>query len=1124
MPVTLGDGWRARGPIDKWRLPGDPPFATSRAYELLVRDLRRYVREDIAGRSFLIAGHRGAGKTATVAQALRVVRNEIMLGETSRAGKRGRLQRPLLVKLVGESLIAPPPVLKEARKPEDEAAEEKKAEPAAGVAQGDGKEEKEEPHDEVAAALVHLTIALYRALAAEVSEGFAVHALESPEDQRRERLELAGQLALELDGTPEPALLRDYWERLGRLEDGVLWPLAATPALYNSLTFDQGFRELVAVSTAAQAFQVCSGAVTYTVTNQDSATREGTLDSAVDIKDLVNRLGAIGAGAIAGGAVGASAGAAPGIGTGLLVWLLSAATLKWTGKRHHKSSRTLDYTFLRDRSIQTLDRDLPLVIARIREAGLAPVFVIDELDKLDDPSKTVADIIRRLKHLVSDYGFFCFLTNRSYFDKIERKVAKEAYPTEHTYFSERVLVLNRPQDLLTYVVGLATAESRADKSARFRLGIFALAVMFRSKLNFTDLSREMDRLTGTDNVLLCSDTELQSVGRFRLEATVQLAINEILMTDEVVERFRSDPGFVQLAIDTLYYIPRIWQEDSEKKVTVSKRALMAHLLGRRKEREAEGDSNGKPAGGKPADPGGKAATYAAWAAGEPAPAPAKDAEPESEAPKHGSAADRAAEAAEAKAADEEISSSDQRELVMMMERMAVYLSDFGTIRAAILARPPDPPGTPAPPIERLQLGQIVVRERSRGRLIERVGGTDSFEYEFVLDELGRPRGRRAKAARLKRSPAGKKKAAPAAKMAGTGAQAPVAPALAAPSGALLTAISNLVASVELSIDDLVRNGVLPATISESAFGVAQAAVRLARENPDDPVLVSRAWDQLLAFKEAFDVAGDQLAGTLVLLAAAGKDAGTKASPGILLPSIARYLGAPGRFDLPKNRAVPWATMKGTAESINDFRVGFKRWRANLAKSKAINAVDDAQRSARWSAWQKQVASFIRRDAGQTVKVEYPDIVMAAEGSAPGRLFRSNLGDMHQLDWSQAALAAFPAETGERPHYWLLFASLVALGFDKTRLTRLESALPPRGLPPPDESERALIQEITRHAGDRPPAVFHVFRDEAAASLAKTIPQAGPMLSVAQSALEPYQDQLEWLAENELFGEGRYDLS
>jgi Flp pilus assembly CpaF family ATPase len=46
------------------------PLIESDAYRHLVHELRRYCSREIAGRSFLIAGHRGAGKTTLVSSAL----------------------------------------------------------------------------------------------------------------------------------------------------------------------------------------------------------------------------------------------------------------------------------------------------------------------------------------------------------------------------------------------------------------------------------------------------------------------------------------------------------------------------------------------------------------------------------------------------------------------------------------------------------------------------------------------------------------------------------------------------------------------------------------------------------------------------------------------------------------------------------------------------------------------------------------------------------------------------------------------------------------------------------------------------------------------------------------------
>jgi len=89
--------------LEEWDFRRLPPFLTSSAAQALTEDLKRYLRGDIEGRSFLIAGHRGAGKTSTVLRVAEdAYRNEIAAAldrvkSTADAAPRA-FQRPLLVK------------------------------------------------------------------------------------------------------------------------------------------------------------------------------------------------------------------------------------------------------------------------------------------------------------------------------------------------------------------------------------------------------------------------------------------------------------------------------------------------------------------------------------------------------------------------------------------------------------------------------------------------------------------------------------------------------------------------------------------------------------------------------------------------------------------------------------------------------------------------------------------------------------------------------------------------------------------------------------------------------------------------------------------------------------------
>jgi hypothetical protein len=248
-------------------------------------------------------------------------------------------------------------------------------------------------------ALVQITIALYRALAREFAEAYAVHARAAYRVETDDHLDVSAQFRLDLDRAPETALLRGYWERLAddagalganAMSAGIVWPQQIGSSFAAAGLPDQGAREIVALATAAQAFQVCSGAVKYEQSRKDSASYERATESkaGIDPKDAVNRIVSLAIGGILGFGAASTVGISPaaGAGMGFLGSLAATASVK----RSARQERNEDYTFIVDRSIQTLERDLPLVIERVREAGLAPVFLIDELDKLetyDQPEK-----------------------------------------------------------------------------------------------------------------------------------------------------------------------------------------------------------------------------------------------------------------------------------------------------------------------------------------------------------------------------------------------------------------------------------------------------------------------------------------------------------------------------------------------------------------------------------------------------------------------------------------------------------------------------------------------------------------------------------------------------------------
>jgi len=575
-PIPLGD----------WLIPGEPAFLRTEAYRLLMRDLRRYTQGEVPGRSYLIAGHRGSGKTSMVARAIRELRADRLMNSTRQlksVDDPSAPKRPLLVKLYGPSLVQPlPPTAAELQS---------KAAAKEGEGAGDPVKTDSQPDDSAGAiaaekqaaltqaALAQITIALYRALVGEMAEGYGVHARAYGLRREGEAIELAGQMALETDTGTSPATLRSFWKRLDRLRFGVLWPRAADQQLETLGVNDQGVREIVALSTAGQAFEVCSGVVNYKVTDRksDSQSWDVQVKGKTDLQALLARLGTLGVGVGASAAL-SNEGPWAAVSFGALVWLLGTISLGWTFQGKRARDRTAEYTFLRDRSLQTLDRELPLVIRRVRDAGLAPVFVLDELDKLEDPRRQIGEIVRNLKHLITDHGFFCFLADRTYFDHVERCTQAKAFPTEHTYFTERRLIAYSPAEIAEHVAGQIIA-AEGDPSEAFACDVLARWITHKAKLNFTAVIREVGRFAAEGERLTASVLELPTKTDVQLAVSVQLAIDLVLADGAVARRISQDSGFAQLAHDALYAVSRQWEADA-RVYDASRGALETYLNAR----------------------------------------------------------------------------------------------------------------------------------------------------------------------------------------------------------------------------------------------------------------------------------------------------------------------------------------------------------------------------------------------------------------------------------------------------------------------------------------------------------------------------------------------------------------
>ena len=595
MTLRLADPLTYNTTLDDWPLPPTSKFMESQELQRLRQDIDRHVRGRAGGRSYLIAGHRGVGKTSLTTMAVELLASTILLEsvrETTAFFGDGPLHRPLLVKLEGPSMLEEQRIPTAKPTPGPKPADRKPG------AKDDGKDDEESDEGETPpadgtvaagahAALVQITIGLYRALAAEAAKGFRAHALSTADVPLGDRPERAAQLALDLDGGVDAGRLRGYWTGIGRLTGGVFWPPLADANSTKKAVPDQGVREITALATAAQAFQVCTGRISYATKVKDSLLRSRIreLKGSSDIRQALRQLGTLGIGALTGVSILAATGTGPSaLVGGLAVWLLGSLTISWSDKRTRTDTRSVDYSFIRDSSLATLGRDLPVVIQRVREAGLVPVFVIDELDKIPDAPRALADLIAQLKHLIADYGFFCFLVNRDCFETIEDKVRNYSYPSEHTLFGERLLLRPNPAFMLAYLLDLIAFDGEDPQTGHARAA-FALNAMHEARLNLTDLRRFLSRFQRNEKMEIGTIAELTAQRRL-IVASVQLAIDETLRDPLLTERMDDDPLFAQLAMDCVYYPSRLWQKDILV-IDPSADALRAHLQLRMQQASAE---------------------------------------------------------------------------------------------------------------------------------------------------------------------------------------------------------------------------------------------------------------------------------------------------------------------------------------------------------------------------------------------------------------------------------------------------------------------------------------------------------------------------------------------------------
>jgi hypothetical protein len=410
----------SRQALQRMRKPADEKEAdlkfvhyTSPYFERIRYELMRYCSGEINGLSVLISGQRGAGKTTLTKLVIQKVMQE----------SKALIPLPLL--LHGPTIIDS----EAATSDPDEDSGSKRSAPL----------EKEK-------ALRQLITALYRCLSTAIYDAWLIAAEEAPSARRaqRELLSLRAHLDLRLERAPDPDVLRKIWDRSGFLHGGVAFylrpfeqladgserdsrvpPIAGDPE-------DQGLREIVALSACADAYRVILGETEEKIRQEERAEQTREVKMVVPVmaeskkegdeqkkKSNVEKLAPAALGTVAGSlAAGATN---PKIAVGLLigavVWLASWLAMEF-GSRRTKREISRELTINVKWDVNRLERDLPVLLKRVKDAGFAPIFVLDELDKTRDANAALENFLKLTKHIVTDHAAFLFLTDRDYYEQL----------------------------------------------------------------------------------------------------------------------------------------------------------------------------------------------------------------------------------------------------------------------------------------------------------------------------------------------------------------------------------------------------------------------------------------------------------------------------------------------------------------------------------------------------------------------------------------------------------------------------------------------------------------------------------------------------------------------------------
>ncbi|MCA9706637.1 MAG: hypothetical protein KDK70_12360 [Myxococcales bacterium] len=526
-------------------------YADSAARDQLARALVRYVKREVSGASYLLAADPGTGKTTTVEWVVQQLYAECLGPHSTFQG-----HRPLLVRLYGPNLAPvrdPPPgalaEVKDEGKDKDGAAAHRRYPPVLQL-------------------LRDMAVSLFEAVLAEIERTITLQLL--PEQQATAvDLELFLQLRHEMRRGPVVADLMAYWERLGWGEHGA----------FSREPTSRGAAEVAVLQDLAEARLAVVSEARDKRDTKGSSDAERSMERSVQPADLLKTSTAIIAGAAAAaGLVADGSWVLAGL-AGPLITAGVGAGLSFSNRLTRRQSRQDERAYILKADVESLIHRIPRLLQGLRKVGLHPVFVIDELDKVDP--ELVTYLVDNLKTQVTEQSFFCFLTDADS-TSAEDRDALQDHHVAHLHFWDRIYLFQTTAALHGYLRVFLSEEQAERDTQHEAVAVLRHILLLRAEHHPLQLHRELDRARREG---LFSRIDEDPAGVLR-DPALRLRLRFALATEwamaELAAEINNDPRRLQLAKDVLYRPWRSWRHNEE-------RCTLTRLEIYKEVREATGD-------------------------------------------------------------------------------------------------------------------------------------------------------------------------------------------------------------------------------------------------------------------------------------------------------------------------------------------------------------------------------------------------------------------------------------------------------------------------------------------------------------------------------------------------------